>query len=185
MVGKRHISLARPLNYIAQIQTHVCNGYISKRWSVASALTVTSHEEWTWFIHFQFLRLWKSVFLIICGNWGICIRWVVGLSQLLNRNFKFYNPCILGSKEKQIKEIQLHFKGEYNFFRKSYIYEWNKRTQVIKQGSKVSLWDGIIRRCFLERWSPSNRPCNAISALFTAPCTLVWPDFLNCVFLRQ
>lgn len=54
---------------------------------------------------------------------GICARRFVVLSQLLNSNFKFYNPCILSSKEKQIKEIQLHFRGDYNFFRKSYIYE--------------------------------------------------------------
>lgn len=132
MFGRSQRSFTRPLNYIAQIHTRVCNGYIRKRWSIASALAVTSHKEWIWLIHFQFLRLWKSIFSLLFVERGICARWLVVLSQLLNSNFKFYNPCILSSKEKQIKEIQLHFRGDYNFFRKSYIYEWNKRTQVIK-----------------------------------------------------
>lgn len=132
MFGRSQRSFTRPLNHTAQNQIHVCNGYVRKRWRVASTLAVTSHKEWIWLIHFQFLRLWKSIFLIICRNWDICVRWVVVLSQLFNSNFKFYNPCILGSKEKQIKEFQLRFRGDCNLFRKSYIYKWNKRTQVIK-----------------------------------------------------
>lgn len=112
----------------------VCLGYARKRWSAFSVLAVQSHKEWTWLIHFQFLRLWKSFFLIICRNWVICVRYVVVLSQLLNSNFNFYKPCILGSKEKQIKEIQLYFRGDYftTSFRTSYIYEWNKSIQVRK-----------------------------------------------------
>lgn len=122
MFGRSQRSFTRPLNYTAEIQTRVCNGCVRKRWRVASTLAVTSRKEWIWLIHFQFFRLWKCIFLFICRNWSICVRWVVVLSQLFNSNFKFYNPCILGSEEKQIKEFQLHFRGDCNFFRKSFIY---------------------------------------------------------------
>lgn len=96
-------TFSRPLNCIVYIPPQVCNGYVRKRWCVASVFVVTSHKEWMWLVHFQCCRLWKSIFLIVCRNWSIFVRWAVLSSQLLNSNFKFYNSYLLGSREKQTK----------------------------------------------------------------------------------
>lgn len=90
MFGGIQKSFTTALNCIAHIQHQVCNGYFRKRWSVASVLAVTSHKESIRLVHFQCCRLWKSIFLIVCKNWSICVTWTVLLSQLLNSNFKFY-----------------------------------------------------------------------------------------------
>lgn len=74
LVGARDPSLHLWTIFLRSKPTCVMAGNGRKGWSVASALAVTSHKEGIWLIHFQFLRLWKSVFLIICRNWGIRVR---------------------------------------------------------------------------------------------------------------
>lgn len=78
------------------------------------------------------------------------------LSQLPNSNFKLYNPCVLGLKKERKKKNHRLKKSNYisgaitTFLGKVIYMSEVKELKWENQGCKVSLWDGIIRRCFLK-----------------------------------